>query len=1157
MRTYFRQRARRTILIGALSACLGILGAGLASAQKAEEEQMSSMGKLAQRAAQASSTTGGILKAMGSGDVKGGGEGTLQDDEAPHVIGGQAETSVAVDSTGQHLVAGFNDTRGFSLNPVSVSGYMYSDDGGLTWIDGGQLPVNTGTTTLSGQVYPQVFGDPEIVYMGGSTFIYASIAVKTIFNTTAGVTSTAQTMCIHTSTDYGHTWKGPYIIDPATNPHGLFNNTATNKTARDTADKEFLHRDPDTGRVMMSWSNFTSTAFAAGGVEIKTTYSDDILSAIAANTAPTWSPGVVVAATANDGQSSLPRFAGNGSNMAYVLWRRSGSFGFGNEAVAISSDNGQTWGAPINLRGSYFKTMDQVLGNDRINNSPSMDVNHATGDVYAVYAENNSNDGADIAFQRSTTNGATWTSPLYVNSRPGNDRAQWFPWINVDQSTGRIHVFYYDQGIDTSGDLTEVSHTYSDDGGNTWSAPAPLSDRPYHAGFGNDTGQPNIGDYNQGVSRLGEFMATFAYTPNQIHFQDGQPSGGMSWPDIGFARKSTFNAGLRLGAVSVADSSGDGIYDPGETLTLGIPLESYANNAPVYTGVSAVLSTTTPNVTVTQGNSAYADVATLASSTNTTPFTVKLGSGFVPGTWVELKLDVTTALGNTSLLYTLKTGKPQDTVLYNDNFETGTGSFTTAHGGGTNTVPWVRTNAQFLAAPFNTSGFVWFHQNENDAANPTRWERLVGPILTVPAGSDYVQVDFDVAFNSEDEPTYNIYAWDGFFLRVTDQTGGSFIARSVLAEAFAQDFTTGNIKGYPKHLPRNSSASYFEDMACWSGYSNGWKHVSMKLPGTGGTKIQLRFEYAQDAGGTGHDTHGSYPTSGVAMDNLVVKAVKLIADANAAPIANAGADQTVECAGDHNYVNLDAGLSSDADGEPITYEWFQGTTSLGVGPTITVDAPKDTTTTYKVVVTDAHSNSSSDTVDVTVADTTPPVVTLNGLATVKIYYGDSFVDPGATASDICDGDLTSSIQVTGSVNSLAIGSYTLTYTATDDATNSASKQRVVKVIYPWSDLLQPVNTDNSSIFKLGSTIPLKFTLSGAASNLVITAKVYLAKVSNNVVGSEIESTSTSAADSGNTFRLSNGQYIYNLSTKGLSTGTWQIRIDLGDGELHTVLISLK
>ena len=93
--------------------------------------------------------------------------------------GGQAETSIAVDVTRQHIVIGYNDTRGFALNPVSLSGFFYSDDGGATFTDGGQLPIvsngQIGTTLL-----PQVFGDPDVMYVPGGTgcqFIYASIGV--------------------------------------------------------------------------------------------------------------------------------------------------------------------------------------------------------------------------------------------------------------------------------------------------------------------------------------------------------------------------------------------------------------------------------------------------------------------------------------------------------------------------------------------------------------------------------------------------------------------------------------------------------------------------------------------------------------------------------------------------------------------------------------------------------------------------------------------------------------------------------------------------------------------------------------------------------------------------------------------------------------------
>src|SRR5262249_1189700 len=141
---------------------------------------------------------------------------------------------------------------------------------------------------------------------------YFSIMVKN-FNGTG----TAQTMCVHRSTDNGHTWQGPYEIGPATNPHGL----TSGGSAFDAADKEVADVDPDTGRVMMSWSNFTSTTFAAGGVEISTTFSDNITSA----TPPTWSARNILGNTSADGQASIPRFAGRGSSNVYVAWVRFGA----------------------------------------------------------------------------------------------------------------------------------------------------------------------------------------------------------------------------------------------------------------------------------------------------------------------------------------------------------------------------------------------------------------------------------------------------------------------------------------------------------------------------------------------------------------------------------------------------------------------------------------------------------------------------------------------------------------------------------------------------------------------------------------------------------------------------------------------------------------
>src|SRR5690242_936808 len=87
------------------------------------------------------------------------GEEAEGDEEA--IPGGQAEVSIAVDRTGQHIVIGYNDTRGFDKNPVSLSGVLYSDDGGKTFVDGGQLP-SPGNEAIGATLFPQVFGDPEV-----------------------------------------------------------------------------------------------------------------------------------------------------------------------------------------------------------------------------------------------------------------------------------------------------------------------------------------------------------------------------------------------------------------------------------------------------------------------------------------------------------------------------------------------------------------------------------------------------------------------------------------------------------------------------------------------------------------------------------------------------------------------------------------------------------------------------------------------------------------------------------------------------------------------------------------------------------------------------------------------------------------------------------
>ncbi|MEL0007931.1 MAG: immunoglobulin-like domain-containing protein, partial [Luminiphilus sp.] len=111
----------------------------------------------------------------------------------------------------------------------------------------------------------------------------------------------------------------------------------------------------------------------------------------------------------------------------------------------------------------------------------------------------------------------------------------------------------------------------------------------------------------------------------------------------------------------------------------------------------------------------------------------------------------------------------------------------------------------------------------------------------------------------------------------------------------------------------------------------------------------------------------------------------------------------------------------------------------------TVDAATAGSYTLTYTATDAAGNSASAERVVTVSDTTPPTVTLNGSGSITLEADATYTEEGATAVDSVDGTL--DVEITGSVGS-APGRYTLTYTATDTAGNSAQVQRMVTVLEP-------------------------------------------------------------------------------------------------------------
>jgi hypothetical protein len=80
-----------------------------------------------------------------------------------------------------------------------------------------------------------------------------------------------------------------------------------------------------------------------------------------------------------------------------------------------------------------------------------------------------------------------------------------------------------------------------------------------------------------------------------------------------------------------------------------------------------------------------------------------------------------------------------------------------------------------------------------------------------------------------------------------------------------------------------------------------------------------------------------------------------------------------------------------------------------------------------------------------VLDKTAPTLTLNGNAIETVEQCGTYTEPGAVATDAVDGNLTSAIIITGSVNTGKVGDYTLVYSVSDAQGNTTTKNRVVQV----------------------------------------------------------------------------------------------------------------
>ena len=381
--------------------------------------------------------------------------------------GMQNEVSVAV--SGDRIVVTYNDDN---HRPDSVSGFTGSQDGGMTFTDGGGFIPAEGRF---GGGDPLILADPN----DPDRFVYIQL-------TYSGYSDSS--ILLHESLDGGKTFppdqsrdilkgvKSPIKGKPMTSP-AFFH------------DKEWAAWDGPSDTLALAWGLGTYTA----SYPVVITSNDG---------GRTWSDGVNLA-TENQ-MGGLTAVAAGTAGELYVAWIEYYSSTL---RLSRSMDGGRTWEGPFLAADTFQAPFDDqattscgrtaLNGEIRTATVPSLAVDPDTGALYLVYnykQDKDSDDDSDIGFVRSTDRGETWSAPVRLNDDATlND--QFMPWVAA-AGEGSLLAIFYDRRDDPKNEDMHVYAAQSLDGGETWLANRRLTCRSFPVA----QDSCYMGDYNQVVT---------------------------------------------------------------------------------------------------------------------------------------------------------------------------------------------------------------------------------------------------------------------------------------------------------------------------------------------------------------------------------------------------------------------------------------------------------------------------------------------------------------------------------------------------------------------------------------------------------------------------------------------------------------------------------
>jgi len=212
---------------------------------------------------------------------------------------------------------------------------------------------------------------------------------------------------------------------------------------------------------------------------------------------------------------------------------------------------------------------------------------------------------------------------------------------------------------------------------------------------------------------------------------------------------------------------------------------------------------------------------------------------------------------------------------------------------------------------------------------------------------------------------------------------------------------------------------------------------------------------------------------------------------------------------------------------------------------------------------DKAGNSASATLGGINVDTTPPSVTVTGVADGAIYTIGAVPQAGCSTTDALSGVAASAAASTAGGNSNGAGTFTVTCAgALDRAGNAASATASYSVHYVFTGFFQPVsNPPVVNGLRAGQTVPIKFSLSGNYGLGILqggaATSVSIACASGAVID-PIEQTVTNPGASQFSYDAATLQYQFNWKTEKSWAGTCRrLLVRLDDGTLHTADFRLQ